>query len=184
MSPTSTHSNTPTSAENGTARTTTDTTARALQTAPSGGNAHLNKQTYASIVKEMTKDGFTMVNRAKKPQQQRSVDAQPKRTEPKVAKKHTSIAQKVAGRTNDEAATRKCVLKQAIAEKPATIKGMLTTALGQTKVVLPDSTKARHEALHALQINNIRQKVQKALKVQTPLPPMQKDTTKKIQELT
>ena len=132
MSPMSTRSNTPTSAENGTARTMTDTTARALQTAPSGGNARLNKQTYASIVKEMTKDGFTMVSRAKKPQQQRSVDAQPKRTESKVAKKHTSIAQKVAGRTNDKAAAKKCVLKQAIAEKPATIKGMLTTALGQT----------------------------------------------------
>ena len=78
------------------------------------------------------------------------------------------------------------MLKQAIAEKPATIKGMLTTALGQTQVVLPDSTKARHEALRALQIDNIRQKVQEALKVQkkTPLPPTQKDTTKKIQELT
>ena len=63
---------------------------------------------------------------------------------------------------------------------------MLTTALGQTQVVLPDNIKARHEALRALQINDIRQKVQEALKVQkkTPLLPMQKDTTKKIQELT
>ena len=62
MSPTSMRSNTPTFAENGTAHTMTDTTARALQMAPSGGKACLNKQTYASIVKEMTKDGFTMVS--------------------------------------------------------------------------------------------------------------------------
>src|SRR5947208_17175662 len=66
MSPTSTHLNTRTSAKNGTARTTGNTTiTRALPVAPSGDKTRLTQFQKASHATEMTQDGFTMVDRSK-----------------------------------------------------------------------------------------------------------------------
>jgi hypothetical protein len=125
MSPMSTHLNTRTSAKNGTARTTGNITiTRASPVAPSGGKTRLTQFQKASHDKEMTQDGFTMVNRSK--------------TYAAVATRkyvatdaHTSTprtAQKVSGETKDTAT------------KPVTIKGVLTMAIDSQQVMKTNVT--------------------------------------------
>src|SRR5947208_12778269 len=158
MSPTSTHLNTRTSAKNGTARTTGNTTIiRASPVAPSGDKPRLTQFQKASHAAEMTQDGFTMVDRSK--------------TYAAVAARkyvatdaHTSTprtAQKVSCETKDTVTTS------------VTIKGVLTTAIDsqrvmKTKVILPSQETERLKALREALTNMKRRKaLYKAFGVKT-----------------
>ena len=108
MSPTFTHSNTPTSAKNSTAGTTSNTTTtRAQAMVPTGGNARLTQIQKASYIAEMTQDGFTLVDRSKTYVAVAASKGAPQR-------KHQTVA--YAKRNTD-------------INRPATIRGVLTTAI-------------------------------------------------------
>ena len=131
MSPMFTHSNTPTSAKNGTAGTTSNTTTtRAQAMAPTGGNRCLMQIQKASHVAEMTQDGFTLVDRSKTYAAVAASKGAPQRKHQMVTytKKKTDI------------------------DRPATIRGVLTTAINNqrvitTKVTLPEQEMERRKAL-------------------------------------
>ena len=155
MSPTFMHSNTPTSVKNGTAGTTSNTTTtRAQAMAPSGGNARLTQIQKASHVVEMTQDGFTLVDRSKTYAAVAASKGAPQR-------KHQIIA--YTKRKTD-------------IDRPATIRGVLTTAIDNqqvitTKVTLPEQEMERRKVLiKALDKIKLRKALYKAFRIKAPEP--------------
>jgi hypothetical protein len=104
---------------------------RAPSAVPSGDKTHLAQFQKASHVKEMTQDGFTMVNRS----QTYAVTVAHKYIATAAHKVHPT-AQQVSGETKD------------ITTKPVTTKGVLTTAIDNqwvigTNVTLPGQETER-----------------------------------------
>ena len=125
------HSNTPISAKNSTAGTTSNTTTtRAQAMVPTGGNTRLTQIQKASHIVEMTQDGFTMVDWSKTYAVVVASKGTPQR-------KHQMVT--ITKRNTD-------------INRPATIKGVLTTAIDNqwvitTKVILPEQETERRKAL-------------------------------------
>jgi hypothetical protein len=121
----------PTFAKNGTA-CTTETITRAPQLVPIGDKPHLTSYQKASHVSEMTQDGFTMVDQSKT--------------------YATVVASKGAPYQKHQMVTKKP--DNSITSQPATIRGMLTTAIDNqwvisTKVTLPEVEMERRKVLIA-----------------------------------
>ena len=157
MSLTSMHSNTPSFAKNGTARTTVNTTVtRAQDMALSGGKPRLTNFQKASHVAEMTQDGFTMVDRSKTYAQAVARKSTPP---PELARStaRNPTAQSVTGETNDR-----------VTDRLATVKGTLTTAINSqrvmsTNVSFLEEEKDKQKALiKALDKLELRKKLHKA----------------------
>ena len=155
MSPTFMHSNIPTSAKNSTAGTTSNTsTTRAQAMAPTGGNRRLTQIQKASHVAEMTQDSFTLVDQSKTYAAVAASKGAPQRKHQMVAytKRNTDI------------------------DRPATIRGVLTTAIDNqrvitTKVTLPEQETERRKALiKALDKMKLRKALYKAFGVKAPEP--------------
>ena len=124
MSPMFTHSNTPTFAKNGTAGTTTNTTStRAQAMVPTGGNRRLTQIQKASHVAEMTQDGFTLVDRSKTYTAVAASKGTPQ-------KKHQMVAH---------------IKENTDIDRPATIRGVLTTAIDNQQVITTKVTLLEQE---------------------------------------
>ena len=117
--------------------------------APTGGNARLTSFQKASHVAEMTQDGFTMVDRSKTYASVVARQSAPQKKAPDGRYKgNTDI------------------------DRPATIRGVLTTAIDNqrvisTKVTLPGEEKERRKALiKALDRMKLRKALYKAFGIQ------------------
>jgi hypothetical protein len=165
--------NTPTSAKNGTACTTGITT-RALQLVPTGDKPHLTSYQKASHVSEMTQDGFTMVDQSKTYAIVVASKGAPHQKHQMVAKKPDN----------------------SITSQPATIRGVLTTAIDNqwvisTKVTLLEVEMERCKALiTALEQNKLCKAMYRIFGVNytetqgLPQPPTTAEVTEWIKEFT